>query len=162
MIRAFAELIKDLTSRGISPGVHFMENEASTALKMEMTTMDIKYQLVTQNIHRAKNAQKSIHTFQKHFIAGLCSVDKYFHLQFWYRLLHQTIMSLNLLRKSSILTPPIILHQHIQRTQLQTYTVIATNENNIHSQQSKQWSIVGTTWRRRMVHRTSNRTLKMP
>ena len=56
MIQAFAELIEELTSRGISPGFHFIDNEASTAFKMEMTTMEIKYHLVPPNNHRINNA----------------------------------------------------------------------------------------------------------
>ena len=33
MIRDFTELTEDLKNRGIKPGLHFKENEASTALK---------------------------------------------------------------------------------------------------------------------------------
>ena len=81
MIRSFTSLTEDLKIRGIHPGFHFMDNEASTAIKLTMTTMDIKYQLVPPSNHRSKNAERGIQTFKNHFIAGLCSVDKYFHLQ---------------------------------------------------------------------------------
>ena len=60
-----------------------------------MTTMDIKYQLVPPSDHRENNAEKSIQTFKNHFISGLCSVDKYFHLQLWERLIHQATISLS-------------------------------------------------------------------
>ena len=56
MIRAFTELSEDLKIRGINPGFHFMDNEAYIYLKMKMTTMDIKYQLVTPSNHRSNNA----------------------------------------------------------------------------------------------------------
>ena len=76
MIRAFTELTEDLKIHGINPGFHFMDNEASKALKMTMETMDIKYQLVTPSKHRANNTERSTQTFKNHFISGLCSVDK--------------------------------------------------------------------------------------
>ena len=77
-----------------------MDNEASTALKLTMTTMNIKYQLVPASNHRANNSERAIQTFKNHFIAGLCSVDKDFHLQLWYILLQQATISINLIRKS--------------------------------------------------------------
>ena len=68
MIRYFTELTKYLKSRGINPGFHFMDNEASTALNMTMITMNIKYQLVPPSNHIANNAeinsklQKTLHS----------------------------------------------------------------------------------------------------
>ena len=43
IIRAYTSLTKVLKIRGINPGLHFMDNEASTALKLTMTNMNIKY-----------------------------------------------------------------------------------------------------------------------
>ena len=54
MIRYFTELTTDLKIRGIKPGFHLMENEASTALKMAMKTMDINHQLVPLSNNRKK------------------------------------------------------------------------------------------------------------
>ena len=56
MIRYFTELTTDLKVCGINTGLHFMDNEASTALKMVMATIDIKYQLVPPSNHRAKDS----------------------------------------------------------------------------------------------------------
>ena len=42
----------------------------------------------------------------------MCSVDKYFHLQLWERLLQQATISLNLLRQS-ITLPLISAYTHI-------------------------------------------------
>ena len=41
MIWAFTKLTKYLKSRRIIPGLHFMYNKESTALKIAMITMDI-------------------------------------------------------------------------------------------------------------------------
>ena len=56
---------------------------------MAIKTMDIKYQLINPNNHRANNAERVIQTFKNHLIAGICIVDKDFQLQFWYRLIKQ-------------------------------------------------------------------------
>ena len=71
-----------------------MDNEAPTALEKTTTNMDITYQLVPPGNHKAKNAERAIKTFKKHFIAGLCSVDTDFHLQLWNRILQQAKTSL--------------------------------------------------------------------
>ena len=42
-----------------------MDNEASTALKITMTTMDVKYQLVIPGNHRANNSEITIQTLKK-------------------------------------------------------------------------------------------------
>ena len=74
--------------------------------------MNIKYQLVPPSNHRAYNAEIVIQTFKKHFIAGLCSIEKCFHLQLWYRLLQQATISLNLFRQSRTF-PHISAYTHI-------------------------------------------------
>ena len=60
LVRAFTELTEDLKSHGINSVFHFMEDESPTALKMTMTSTNIKYQLVPPSNHRANNADRSI------------------------------------------------------------------------------------------------------
>ena len=81
MIRDFTPLTKELKTQGINPGFHFMDNEASTALNITMTNMNIKYQLVPPSNHISNNAERAIQTFKNQFIAGMFSVEKYFHIQ---------------------------------------------------------------------------------
>ena len=102
----------DFKIRGINTRFHFMGNEASTALKMEMKTMYIKYQSPPPSNHRANNAERSIQTFKNYFIAGLLSVYKNFQLQLWEILLHQATISINLLRQSRI-HPQLSAYMHI-------------------------------------------------
>ena len=64
MIRAFTEFTTDLKICGINPGLHFMYNKAPTALEIEMTNMDIKYQLVPPISHRANNSDRAIQMFK--------------------------------------------------------------------------------------------------
>ena len=102
-IQAFTELTEYFKSRGINPGLNFIDNEASTALKMKIPTMDIKYQLVTPSNNREKNVERSIKIFKNHFIAVICNVDKDLHLQLWDILLHHATISINFLRQSKII-----------------------------------------------------------
>ena len=99
MIRAFSSLTEDIKNQGIHPGFHFMDNEATTALKLTMMTMNIKYQVVLPSKHIENNADRAIQTIKDHFIVGMCSVDTYFYLQLWDRLLQDTTISINLLRQ---------------------------------------------------------------
>ena len=71
-----------------------------------MTIMNTKYQLFPPGNHRSKNSYRSIHIFKKHFIAGLFSVDQYFHLQLWDSIPQQATIRLNLLQQS-------IIHPHM-------------------------------------------------
>ena len=112
MIRAFTSLTEDLKIWGINPGFHFMDNEAYTALKLTMTSMNIRYQLVPPSNHRSNHSERAIQTFKNHFIAWLCRVDKYFHLRFWYIILHQAKIGLNLLCQS-ITLPQSSAYIHI-------------------------------------------------
>ena len=89
MIKAFTELTEDLKIYRINPCLHFIDNEASIALRMKMTSMNIKYQLFTPSNNIANNSERAIKTFKNHSIAGLCRVDKDIHLQLWDRILQQ-------------------------------------------------------------------------
>ena len=80
MIRDYKQLTGNLKSLGINPGFHFIDNKASTALNMTMTTVNIKYQVGPPSNHIANNAEREIQIFKNHFIVGMCSVDKYLHL----------------------------------------------------------------------------------
>ena len=80
----------------------FLDDECSTLLKDFMDMESIDFQLVPPAVHRCNAAEQAIRTFQNHFIAGLCSVDKDFPLHLWDQLLNQAELTLNLLRGSRI------------------------------------------------------------
>jgi hypothetical protein len=61
-------------------------------------TSDMEYQLIPTHCHNA--AERDIHTFKEHFVAGLASVDPHFPLHLWDRLLPQAALTLNILRTS--------------------------------------------------------------
>ena len=40
----------------------------------------VEFQLVPPGVYQRNAAERAIHTFKNHFIAGLCSIDKNFPL----------------------------------------------------------------------------------
>jgi hypothetical protein len=62
----------------------------------------IDYQLVPPGLHQQDAAERAIHTFKNHFIAGLCTTDSQFPLILWDRLVLQALITLNLFRTSRI------------------------------------------------------------
>jgi hypothetical protein len=63
---------------------------------------DINFQLVPPYCHQMNTAECAIRLFKDHVIAGLCSRDKAFPMNMWYRLLPQAILACNMLRTSRI------------------------------------------------------------
>jgi hypothetical protein len=62
--------------------MHWMDNEASTALKnMLVNKFQMTYQLVPPHIHQRNAAERAIRTFKNHFVAGLCSTNPDFPLR---------------------------------------------------------------------------------
>ena len=99
-IKAYEEIYAKLSSQGLKPKLHWLDNEASKALKTFITQKQTLYQPTPPHIHRHNVAVQAIGTFKNHFISGLCSVDKNFMLHLWCRLLDQAELTLNMLRMS--------------------------------------------------------------
>jgi hypothetical protein len=102
MVRDFDLLIQSLIIHGLKPSLKHLYNEASLALRNYLKKQGIDYQLAPPHIHRRNNAERAIQTFKNHFISGLYSIDPNFPLKLWDKLLPQTTLTLNLLRKSII------------------------------------------------------------
>jgi hypothetical protein len=99
-IKAYENILQRIPTEQ-QPKIHWMDNEASTALKQLLKTKyDMQYQLVPPHIHRRNAAERAIRTFKNHFIAGLCSTHPDFPLRLWDSLLPQAEITLNLLRAS--------------------------------------------------------------
>ena len=114
-IKAYEEIYAKLTSRGLKPKLHWLDIEASNALKMFITKEQTQYQLTPPHIHRHNAAERAIQTFKNHTIRGLCSVDKNFPLHLWCCLLDQAELTLNMLRTSQI-NPNLSAHEQINGT----------------------------------------------
>jgi hypothetical protein len=102
ILEAYKILHAHLTQVGLKSRLQRLDNECSKILKNCMYEKEVDFQLVPPGMHRRNATERAIHTFQNHFIAGLCSVDKAFLLYLWDKLLPQAEITLNLLRGSRI------------------------------------------------------------
>ena len=82
--------------------------------------MDIKYQLMYPGNQIYNNIERSIHKLKNHFIALIFSVDTYFHLQLWDRILQQAKISL-----TSRLHPHLSAYVHLYGEFDYNYTTLA-------------------------------------
>jgi hypothetical protein len=111
-IRAYSKIYDELTSIGLKPKFQTMDNKASTVLKQFLHSKDAQFQLVPPHFHRQNAAERAIQTFKNHFVAMLCSTDKQFPIHLWYRLIPQTVITLNLLRQFR-LNPKLSAHAQL-------------------------------------------------
>jgi hypothetical protein len=73
------EAILTRAGKGTALTMHWMDNEASIAIKRLLTDQfKLEYQLVPPHTHRRNTAEWAIRTFKNHFIAGLCSANNDF------------------------------------------------------------------------------------
>ena len=59
-IKAYEDIYTMLTSRGLKPKLHWLDNEASKALKNFITKEETEYQLTPPHIHRCNAAERAI------------------------------------------------------------------------------------------------------
>jgi hypothetical protein len=112
MVKAYIELWTCLTAKGVvRPTTHLLDNEVSAELKAEIIK-NCTIQLIPPNNHRRNLAERTIQTFKNHFKAILAGVDDSFPMQLWDKLLPQTVLTLNLLRKSNI-APTVLAYQYV-------------------------------------------------
>ena len=100
ILRGYTKLHTYLVHKGFRPRTHWLDNEASTALKQFYNNNHVEYQLVSPHMHRRNSAEHAIRTWKNNFVAGLCSTDDKFPMHLWDRLLQQSTLTLNLLRPS--------------------------------------------------------------
>jgi hypothetical protein len=112
LLRAFQIMEQELVTRGLTPKLMKLENEASKLLKTYLHQQNITFQLVPPYSHRRNASEQSIRSFKDHLIARLCFTDKSFPMHLWDRLLPQAFITLNILRTSRI-NPKLSAATHI-------------------------------------------------
>jgi hypothetical protein len=102
MIKTYQILWARITaSKSVRPKTHVLDNEALEAFKKEIEK-NCKIQLVPPDNHRQNLAERAIQTFKNHFKSIITGVDDSFPMRLWYKLLPQTIPTLNLLQQSNV------------------------------------------------------------
>jgi hypothetical protein len=102
IVDAYTKAHSMLIQAGLKPKLQRLDNEASATLQQFMTEQDIDFQLAPPHLHRRNAAERAIRTFKNHFIAGLCSTDPDMPLHLRDKLVPQALITLNLLRSSTM------------------------------------------------------------
>ena len=102
LITAWQKCYDTLTSRGIKPKLHMLDNELSDDMRQAIQATDTAIQRVPPHNHQRNAAERAIQTFKNHFIAGLATADPKFPLREWDRLIPQAILTLNIMRECRI------------------------------------------------------------
>ena len=92
-------MMTTLTKSGHQPNLHTIYNEASSSIKQGLINNNTKYQLVTIQLHRLNEAERSIQTLNTHFITCICAANTKYTTKEWDSLLPQATLTLNILRK---------------------------------------------------------------
>ena len=114
-MRVYEDMYNYIKAHNWKPKLNIMENEVSIAVKRYIPNTNINYQLVAPNNHRNNTAERAIHTFKNHIVAGLSSVQPKFPMYLLDELLPQALITLNLLQTSRI-CPKISAYGHLHGT----------------------------------------------
>ena len=110
MIRAYLALIAKIRRAGFEVKKHVLDNECSDELK-QLIRERSGLQLVPPGNHRANIAEVGIKAFKQHFLGVLAGTAPDFPWSYWVQILAQSLLQLNLLRKSNA-TPTVSAHAH--------------------------------------------------
>ena len=102
LIAAWKKCHDILTSRGIKPKLHVLDNELSDDMRQAIQATDTTIQRVPPHNHRRNAAERAIQTFKNHFIAGLATADPKYPMREWDRLIPQAVLTLNIMRECRI------------------------------------------------------------
>ena len=108
-MNAWSKLNIIYANAGVQPNTYMLDNELSKELKQALTKKHNTHELVPPHTHCRNLAERAIQMFKHHFIAGLASVDPTFPIAEWDRLIHQAILTLNLLRTARV-NPKLSAH----------------------------------------------------
>jgi hypothetical protein len=94
--------VEYFVSKGFTPKLNVMDNQATKVIKAYRTTQQVSLQLVEPHNHRVNAAKHAIQTFKNCFIGALGTTDVDFPIQLWDKLTSQVQDSIDLLRRSRI------------------------------------------------------------
>ena len=86
-----------LTPRGLQPQLHAVDNECSNIFNNFMTKVYEMFQFVPPHLNQQNSYERAIQKFNKHFVSGISSVNKYLPMYIWCQLIPQKCIVLNLI-----------------------------------------------------------------
>jgi hypothetical protein len=81
ILEAYKKIFEYLVSKGYTPKVNVMDNQATKAIKEYLITQQCELQLVKPHNHRVNAAEQAIQTFKNRFIGALGTTDREFPVQ---------------------------------------------------------------------------------
>jgi hypothetical protein len=102
ILEAYTKNFEYLASKEFKPKVNMMDNQATKAIKADLTLQQETLQLVEPHNHRVNAAERAIQTFKNQFIGALGTTDSKFPIQLQDKLAPQVQDCINLLRPSRI------------------------------------------------------------
>ena len=124
ILNVITKIHDKLRKRGLTSNLNIMENEVSEDLKQYFEETDIHFQLVTPHMHSINSAERSVRTFNNHFIYSLWTVDYLLPFYLWGRLLPQVTMTLNMLQQYQI-NPEISAYEQVDGIHNSEHTPLA-------------------------------------
>ncbi len=102
ILAAYKKNFEYLVSKGFTPKLNVMDNQATKVIKAYLSPRDVALQLVEPHNHRVNAAKRAIQTFKNRFVGALGTTDPDFPIQLWDKLTPQVQDSINLLRRSRV------------------------------------------------------------
>ena len=112
IVKAWNILNSKLTHGGHITKHYIIGNECNAELKKVLTKNELTFELTPPNMHRRNAAERSIRTFKSYFLAGLATCNPNFPIMELDRLLHQSELTLNLLRTSRV-NPTLFFYAYL-------------------------------------------------
>jgi hypothetical protein len=98
ILDAYAKNFECLVSKGYTPRINIMDNQATKAIKFYLTPQQFCLQLIKPGNHQVNAAKNAIQTFKNRFIGALGMKDIDFPIHLWDKLAPQVQDSINLLQ----------------------------------------------------------------
>jgi hypothetical protein len=102
ILEAYTKNFEFLVSKGYTPKINVMDNQATKAIKSHLTPQQCRIQLVEPGNHHVNTTKRAIQTFKNCFICALGTTDVDFPIQLWDKLALQVQDFINLLQCSRI------------------------------------------------------------
>ena len=96
----YKQIFNSLKKKGFKPCFNVFNNQESASIKKVLDEEDSNEQFVEPFNHRVNAAEKEIHIFKDHFIAGLCTTYPGFTTQLGDYMMPQEKDTLNLIQTS--------------------------------------------------------------
>jgi hypothetical protein len=98
ILEAYRKNFDYLVSRGFTPKVNVMDNQATKAIKSYLTPQQVALQLVEPHNHLVNTAKRAIQTFKNRFLGALGTTNSKFPIQLWDKLAPQVQDCINILQ----------------------------------------------------------------